>query len=102
MAITTNREYLQAALSKFNLTADDIELIMVEYPNLEGSLDAKACKEAIYSKFSAILPVANVSEGGFSVSWNIEAIKMYYQTLCNELGKPNMLKPKIRNRSNFW
>ena len=46
----------------------------------------------------------NVSEGGYSVSWNIDAIKLFYNALCNELGKENVLvnRPKIRNRSYMW
>lgn len=102
MAITTNREYLAASLSKFGLTENDIDLIMVEHPELTGSLDVKACKLAIYGSLSNILPTANISEGGYSVSWNMDALKMWYKSLCNELGKPNALKPAIRNRSNYW
>ena len=46
----------------------------------------------------------NVSEGGYSISWNMEAVKLYYAALCNELGKENVLvaRPKVRNRSNIW
>jgi hypothetical protein len=53
---------------------------------------------------SEILPVANISEGGFSLSWNMDALKMWYNALCKELGKENILggKPKVRNRSNSW
>lgn len=102
MAITTNRQYLAAALNKFGLTETDIDLIMVEYPALDGALDVKACKETMYAKFSVILPVANVSEGGYSVSWNIDALKIWYNSLCNELGKSSAIQPKIRNRSNYW
>ena len=102
MAISTNRAYLESALSRFNLTESDIDLIMVEHPELDGSIDVKACKLAIYNSLSAILPVANVSDSGYSVSWNIDGLKLWYGSLCNELGKPNALKPKVRNRSNYW
>ena len=104
MAITTNRDYLQKTLSRFNLSSDDVELIMVEYPELEGVFDVKACKLAIYNSMSAILPTANISEGGFSVSWNMDALKMWYAALCKELGKENVLggKAKVRNRSYLW
>lgn len=104
MAITTNQEYLQKTLSRFNLSFDDVELIMVEYPELEGVFDVRSCKLAIYNSMSAILPMANISEGGFSVSWNMDALKMWYAALCKELGKENVLggKPKVRNRSNSW
>lgn len=103
MAITTNREYLTAQLSRFNVSESDIDIIMVDNPTLlDSSLDPKACKLAIYNAMSAILPVADVSEGGYSVTWNIEGLKLWYNSLCAELGKTNALKPKIRNRSNCW
>ena len=46
----------------------------------------------------------NVTEGGYSVSWNMDAVKLFYNALCNELGKENVLfsRPKIRNKSNIW
>lgn len=107
MAITTNREYLAVKLSKFGVTADEIEAIVLENPVLEEDLNVQNCKEAIYNTMSSILPLANVSEGGYSVSWDIEGLKLWYNSLCIELGKPNsmqptVVKPQIRNRSNFW
>ena len=101
MAITTNREYLATSLNRFGLTPDDIELIMVENPVLEGALDVKACKLAMHTSFSAVLN-GNISDSGFSLSWDTERLKMWYNSLCNEIGKPNALKPKIRNRSYYW
>ena len=46
----------------------------------------------------------NVSEGGYSISWNVDAVKLYYNALCTELKLDNVLfsRPKIRNRSNIW
>ena len=99
MAIQRNKEYLTKTLSRFNLTEDDIDLILAEHPGLE-----EANFNAIYKSMSEILPVANISEGGFSLSWNMDALKMWYNALCKELGKENILggKPKVRNRSNSW
>ena len=46
----------------------------------------------------------NVTEGGYSVSWNMEAVKLFYRALCNELGAPDVLstRPRVRDRSNLW
>ena len=103
----TNKEYLTKSLNGMNLSDDDIEIIM-----LKGGIDADAtasaeqCDVAVYNRFSVVLKGAmqNVSEGGMSISWNIEAMTMYYNALCNEYGKENLLatRPKIRNRSNMW
>jgi len=104
MAIGTNREYLTKALAKFNVSADDIDVILADNSAVNGdtTLDVKACKLALYNSMSSILPLANVGESDYSVSWNIEALKLWYKALCKELGKPNALKPVIRNRSDRW
>lgn len=102
MAITTNKQYLTATLSRFGLTDSDVNIIIAENPELNGPLNIQACKNAMHKSFSSILPLANVTEGGYSISWNMEAVKLWYGSLCSELGKPNVLKTRIRNRSNLW
>lgn len=103
----TNKEYLTQSLNGLNVSGADIEIIL-----LKGSLDSDAiadvsgCDTAVYNRMSIILKGAtqNVSEGGYSISWNMEAVKLYYNALCNELGLENVLvgRPKVRNRSNYW
>lgn len=108
MSVTTNREYITKTLAQFNVDEDTIDLIMVDNADLESSatIDSVGCKKAIYKHMSNILPsvAQNVSEGGYSVSWNVDALKLWYNSLCNELGEDNVLsaRPKIRNRSNMW
>lgn len=107
MAITTNREYLAVKLSKFGVTADEIEAIVLENPVLEEDLNVQNCKEAMYKTMSSLLQFSDVSEGSYSVKWNLEGLKLWYNSLCLELGKPNVMepvvvKPQIRNRSNYW
>lgn len=110
MAITNNKEYISATLSGFNLSDNDIDVILLK-ANLSGEdyIDIQKCDEAIYNRLSVILKSAssNVTEGGYSVTWNLDALKLYYATLCSELGKPNKLetsaqKPRITNRSDAW
>lgn len=103
MAISTNKEYLTALLSRFSVNGNDVDLILLEAGlNADNSPDVTACKTAVYNSLSVVLPLANVSEGGFSVSWNIDALKLWYKSLCRELGKPDVLKSTVRNRSNLW
>lgn len=101
----TVREYLSAMLSRFLIGASDIELIMV---NQDLSADAPAdpvvLKKALYNEMSATLPVANVSEGQFSVSWNLDALRLWYSALCRELGVEDMLNPapRVEDKSSLW
>ncbi len=103
MAIATNNEYFLAVLSRFDVTQTDIDVMLLE-AGLTGSasVDVTACKTAIYNGLTKMLPLANVSEGGYSFSGNMEAIKWYYNQLCRELGESNVLQPEIRNNTNIW
>lgn len=102
----TVREYLSAMLSKFMLGQKDIDLIILNQ-GLKGDeevKDTKALKTAVYREMSMILPAANVSEGQFSVSWNLEALRLWYSSLCRELGQEDLLNPapKVSDKSNRW
>jgi hypothetical protein len=99
----TNKDYLLKALSKFQVSEDDIDVILAEGTlNPTSPLDLKACRMAIYKNLSNILPIANISEGSYSISWNIEAVKLYYNQLCAELGLRSALSAKVKNSSNRW
>lgn len=104
---STNKEYLTKSLGNLNVSDTDIDVILLKAGmDADAPADVKGCDLATYNRFSVILSTMtqNVSEGGYSVSWNMDAIKMWYNALCRELGKPNVLeaKPKVRNRSIFW
>ena len=97
----TNKEALTATLSRFGLTEADIDLILFNQglsPDAEA--DSKAVKVALYNEFVTILPLANVSEGGYSISWNAELLKLWFSALSKELGKPDPFLPRIKNISN--
>lgn len=107
MAIKTNREYIEKTLGHFGVDGDTIDLIMIDHSELDDMdhVDSHACKVAMYDSMSNVLPAMcqNVSEGGYSVSWNIDALKMWFRSLCSELGKPDVFtRPGVRNRSNRW
>lgn len=103
----TNKEYLTKSLNGLNLSGDDIDIILLKNSlDSEAFVDVLACDKAVYNRMSVILKgvTQNVSEGGYSVSWNMEAVKLYYNALCDELGLENVLvgRPKVRNRSSYW
>lgn len=103
----TNKQYLTKSLSGLNISEDDIDVILIK-ASLDGdaNADVRGCDIATYHRMSIVLKGAmqNVTEGGYSISWNIEAVKLFYNALCSELGLENVLftRPKIRNRSNLW
>jgi hypothetical protein len=103
----TNKEYVTQSLNGLNVSSDDIELILLKASLCgDDGVDVPACDKAVYNRMSVVLKgmAQNVSEGGYSVAWNMEAVKMYYNALCCELGKENVLvgRPKVRNRSAYW
>jgi hypothetical protein len=103
----TNREYITQVLDGLGVSEGDIEIILLK-GKIDGdaTADDKSCDLAIYHRMSVVIKSAtqNISEGGYSVSWNMEAVKLFYIALCEELGVENVLvgKPKLRNKSNVW
>lgn len=96
----TNQEYIAATTQRFNFSESDIALFWVNQPTLdpEAEADATACKTALVKEIANIIPLYNVSEGGFSISWNYEAIKMWYNATCAELGiVPTATKPTLKH-----
>ena len=103
----TNKQYLTKALSGLNMAEDDIDIILVKSElDADADVDVRSCDMATYNRMSVLFKSAllNVSEGGYSVSWNMEALKLFYNALCSELGVENVLlaRPKVRNRSHLW
>ena len=103
----TYKEYLTKSLSSFEITDDDIDIILFKANlNKDDEADVRKADNAIYNRLTIVLKnmTQNISEGGYSISWNMDAVKLYYAQLCSELGKPNLLekRPKVRNKSNVW
>ncbi len=103
----TNKEYLTKSLNGLSVSEDDIDIIILKSGlDADAVVDVPNADKAVYNRMSVILKgtMQNVSEGGYSISWNMEAVKLFYASLCNELGLENVLvgRPKVRNRSNYW
>lgn len=104
--MTTYRDWITTTVKRFGVTGADVELILVNQtaliPDPDAEVDSITAKHALVQEFATMIPLANVSEGGYSVSWNWEALKMWYNLTCGELGITPANKPKVRNRSNVW
>ena len=99
----TYKEWFLATCSKFNLEEKDVDLILINQ-NLssEDDVDVKVAKKALCKEIPTLIPLNNISEGGFSLSWNVDLIKFWYSQTCRELGLVDLSKPQIRNKSNLW
>ena len=102
----TYKEWFTRTTTRFGIEAADVELILTNQqatiPDANAEVDVTTAKKALCKEFGSLIPLANVSEGGYSVSWNWEAIKFWYKQTCGELGITPLTKPKVRNRSNRW
>ena len=102
----TYKEWFERTAGRFGVSAGEVELIMANQseliPDPKATVEARTAKTALVKEFASIIPLANVSEGGYSVSWNMEAVKLWYNQTCDELGITPVNKPKVRNRSNIW
>lgn len=102
----TYREYITQTAAKFQVEPADIELILCNradiIPDPDAEVDVRIAKTALCREFATLIPLANIGEGGYSISWNWDAIKFWYNAACAELGIVPANKPKLRNKSNVW
>lgn len=104
----TYRQYIRNVCNKFALSEDEAEMILVNQkeliPDDSVDVDPTTAKRALVAEFATLIPLANVSEGGYSVSWNIEMLKLWYQRTCAELGiaEDKIGVPEITDMSNIW
>lgn len=102
----TYKEWFNRTVKRFGATPEDVEMILANQaaiiPDPEAQVDAIIAKTALCREFGSLIPLANVSEGGYSVSWNWDAIKFWYNQTCGELGITPANAPKVRNKSRIW
>lgn len=103
----TYREYITTICARFGLKSEEIDLILTNQqaniPDAEADVEPTTAKRALVAEFANLIPLANVSEGGYSVSWNTDALKLWYAQTTKELGMTDTIsQPTITNRSNIW
>lgn len=103
-------DYIREKLGKFSVELSDAELsaLLIEQQideNAEYELGSgMIVKKALVAFIPDMLLMAEVSEGGYSIKWNIEGIKAYYSQLCSEIDSENAMStiPKVKDQSNRW
>ena len=102
----TYKEWLNRTVARFGISNADAELILANQagiiPDPDADVDVRVAKTALCKEFGSIIPLANLSVGGYSVTWNWEAIKFWYNQTCGEIGLTPANAPKVRNRSRLW
>jgi hypothetical protein len=101
----TNKEALIAALQ---LTADDstLEKALIDQ-EVTGSDtyvkdNATAIDQCAIEVLQGILSTPDVSEGGYSVKYDRDAVKARLSYLLDKNGLSNSLTPKVKDASNRW
>lgn len=103
----TNNEYIQKTLVLFGITQETIDVILVD-SQLDGddTCNVFNCKNAIYKDFHFIRIAArrNVSEGGFSLSWNDceKALNALEDKLAEDVGDEDSATGGCIDRSYLW
>lgn len=100
----TYRDWFKATCEDFNISDGKLEVIMVNQGlNPDEEVDVFKAKKALCLEFATIIPMySSVSEGGFSKSYNMEAIKIWYSRMCKSVGVRDVTKPSLKNKSNIW
>jgi hypothetical protein len=106
----TYKQWIAATAQRFKIEAGEVELILFNQkgliPDENAEADLTIAKTALCREFATIIPLANIGEGGYSITWNWDAIKFWYRQACSEVGIAPVdidgAKPKIRSKSNAW
>jgi hypothetical protein len=102
----TYKEWITATAKRFTIGTADVELILFNQreliPDENADADITTAKTALCMEFTNLIPLANISEGGYSITWNWDAIKLWYNQACAELGLIPIDKSTIKDRSNRW
>jgi hypothetical protein len=102
----TYKEWMERTGARFQMNAGDVELLLCNVsdliPDANAQVDVRKAKLALCREFSSLIPMANISEGGYSVSWNMSAIQLWYHSASEELGLTPVDKPRITNKSALW
>lgn len=94
-------EYISSKLNSYGVKVNEADLLDMSLNGnitLSDEVDSTNIKQvdiAIAGFIPGLLLRPNVSEGGFSMTYNPESIKEYYGMICKKYGLNNNLNPKV-------
>ena len=99
------KEYIAQKFQSFGITISEAELLDIAFSSglsMEDEVTANNYNKVAVAvvKFvpTLLLRAQSISENGFSMSWDLEALKTYYSCKCKEYGledKINTNKPEV-------
>lgn len=93
------KEYIRQRFSAFGTELSDADLLCITMEEGEVTKDNISKVEVAMVRYipNLFLRPNSISESGFSMSWNKQAMKDFYSLKCKEYGLENELisKPKV-------
>jgi hypothetical protein len=114
MATHNISEYLNSRLIRLGIELSDVELAALQIKHMNGvslddaldSVNIDISDKACLNYIRDILLMPDISEGGYSVKFDRDAVVKWYNFEVQRLGlgrNPNFsLSPKVRDASNRW
>jgi hypothetical protein len=107
--VLTAQEYIETKLKKFGVDFEQIEIkaLFIEQSitptlSIEDSASLKSVQKCLVSMLSEMLLMPNITEGGYSVSWNLDGLKAYLNELNTKLGNDVIGEAIVTNASEKW
>jgi len=106
----TVKEYITSKLSGFGIKVSDADILEISFlidPDevlTESNRDTVLKAIALHVLPHLLLRAKSVSENGFSIGWDMDALLKYYAWLCNYLGIEDELNTisTITDISDHW
>lgn len=105
----TIREYIVSKFQSFGISLSEADFVDVSMSvNLDERISDENRLDALRAVAISVIPqlllrAKSISENGFTISWDNDALLKYYAWLCDTLEIDNMLnRSVVRDITNMW
>lgn len=99
-------DYIKKKFQPSGITLSEADLFDIWPENIDAELTTvnKDSVEIAIAEFipQLLLRPKSISEGGYSVSWDVQAIKDYYSFLCKKYTLDDLISSSISDASDIW